>query len=109
MCAHALASELKKKIMIASYASIESKWVGEGPKNLRRIFSDAEEQDAILFFDEADSFLSKRVSNAETGSDKHYNRMSNEMFQSLDSILTEMKIDNIEKYHNYIKTLIEIT
>ena len=84
MCAHALASELKKKILIASYASIESKWVGEGPKNLQRIFKDAEEQDAILFFDEADSFLSKRVNNAETGSDKHYNRMSNEMFQLLE-------------------------
>ena len=84
MCAHALASELNKKILIASYASIESKWVGEGPKNLQKIFSDAETQDAILFFDEADSFLSKRVDNAETGSDKHYNRMSNEMFQLLE-------------------------
>lgn len=85
MCAHALATELGKKIIIASYASIESKWVGEGPKNLGRIFKDAEEQDAILFFDEADSFLSKRVQNAETGSDKHYNRMSNEMFQLLEN------------------------
>ncbi len=84
MCAHALANELEKKILIASYASIESKWVGEGPKNLQKIFKDAEEQDAILFFDEADSFLSKRVNNAETGSDKHYNRMSNEMFQLLE-------------------------
>lgn len=85
MCAHALASELGKKIIIASYASIESKWVGEGPKNLQKIFRDAEAQDAVLFFDEADSFLSKRVNNAETGSDKHYNRMSNEMFQLLES------------------------
>ena len=84
MCAHALASELNKKILIASYASIESKWVGEGPKNLQRIFKDADEQDAVLFFDEADSFLSKRVTNAETGSDKHYNRMSNELFQLLE-------------------------
>lgn len=84
MCAHAIASALGKKIVIASYASIESKWVGEGPKNMRRIFKDAEEQDAVLFFDEADSFLSKRVANAETGSDKHYNRMSNEMFQLLE-------------------------
>ncbi len=84
MCAHALAKELNKKILIASYATIESKWVGEGPKNLQRIFKDAEEQDALLFFDEADSFLSKRVNNAETGSDKHYNRMSNEMFQLLE-------------------------
>lgn len=84
MCAHAIAKELGKKIMIASYASIESKWVGEGPKNMRKIFDEAREQDAILFFDEADSFLSKRVNNAETGSDKHYNRMSNEMFQLLE-------------------------
>lgn len=84
MCAHAIAKELGKKIMIASYASIESKWVGEGPKNMRKIFSDATTQDALLFFDEADSFLSKRVNNAETGSDKHYNRMSNEMFQLLE-------------------------
>lgn len=84
MCAHALASELNKKLMVASYASIESKWVGEGPKNLRAIFQNAAEQDAVLFFDEADSFLSKRVNNAETGSDKHYNRMSNEMFQLLE-------------------------
>ena len=84
MCAHAIAKALGKNIMIASYASIESKWVGEGPKNMRKIFDDAREQDAILFFDEADSFLSKRVTNAETGSDKHYNRMSNEMFQLLE-------------------------
>jgi len=85
MCAHAIASALQKNIMIASYASIESKWVGEGPKNLQQIFKDATEQDAVLFFDEADSFLSKRVANAETGSDKHYNRMSNEMFQLLEN------------------------
>ena len=85
MCAHAVAARLNKNILIASYASIESKWVGEGPKNLQRIFSDAQEQDAVLFFDEADSFLSKRVNNAETSSDKHYNRMSNEMFQLLEN------------------------
>lgn len=85
MCAHALASTLQKNILIASYASIESKWVGEGPKNLQQIFKDASEQNAILFFDEADSFLSKRVANADTGSDKHYNRMSNEMFQLLEN------------------------
>lgn len=84
MCAHALARALGKKIIIASYAAIESKWVGEGPKNLKKIFKDAEAQDAVLFFDEADSFLSKRINSAETGSDKHYNRMTNEMFQLLE-------------------------
>lgn len=84
MCAHAMANVLGKKIIIASYATIESKWVGEGPKNLKKIFKDAEAQDALLFFDEADSFLSRRIDSAETGSDKHYNRMTNEMFQLLE-------------------------
>lgn len=115
MCAHALATELGKKIIIASYASIESKWVGEGPKNLRRIFQDAEEQDAILFFDEADSFLSKRVQNAETGSDKHYNRMSNEMFQLLENyngiiiFATNLVADFDKAFKSRILAFIEFT
>ncbi|NVO12010.1 MAG: ATP-binding protein [Bacteroidales bacterium] len=86
MCAHALAKALDNKSIIeASYASIESKWVGEGPKNLRAIFEAATQQNAVLFFDEADSFLSKRSQDTETSSDKHYNRMSNEMFQLLEN------------------------
>lgn len=115
MCAHALATELGKKIIIASYASIESKWVGEGPKNLRRIFQDAEEQDAILFFDEADSFLSKRVQNAETGSDKHYNRMSNEMFQLLENyngiiiFATNLVADFDKAFKSRILSFVEFT
>lgn len=115
MCANALASELCKKIMFASYASIESKWVGEGPKNLRKIFQDAREQDAILFFDEADSFLSKRVQNAETGSDKHYNRMSNEMFQLLENydgviiFATNLVTDFDKAFKSRILAFIEFT
>ncbi len=115
MCAHAIAKELGKKIMVASYASIESKWVGEGPKNMRRIFKDAEEQDALLFFDEADSFLSKRVNNAETGSDKHYNRMSNEMFQLLEEydgvvvFATNLVSDFDKAFKSRILSFVEFT
>lgn len=115
MCAHAVAKELGKKIMIASYASIESKWVGEGPKNMRKIFKDAAEQNALLFFDEADSFLSKRVNNAETGSDKHYNRMSNEMFQLLEEydgvviFATNLVSDFDKAFKSRILSFIEFT
>jgi SpoVK/Ycf46/Vps4 family AAA+-type ATPase len=115
MCAHAIAKELGKKIMIASYAAIESKWVGEGPKNMRKIFKDAADQDAILFFDEADSFLSKRVNNAETGSDKHYNRMSNEMFQLLEEydgvviFATNLVSDFDKAFKSRILSFIEFT
>lgn len=115
MCAHAIAKALGKNIMIASYASIESKWVGEGPKNMRKIFDDAGEQDAILFFDEADSFLSKRVNNAETGSDKHYNRMSNEMFQLLEDFngvvifATNLVTDFDKAFKSRILSFVEFT
>lgn len=115
MCAHALAKKLGKNILIASYASIESKWVGEGPKNMRKIFEDASNQGAILFFDEADSFLSKRVNNAETGSDKHYNRMSNEMFQLLEDFngvvifATNLVTDFDKAFKSRILSFVEFT
>lgn len=115
MCAHAIAKKLGKNILIASYASIESKWVGEGPKNMRKIFEDASNQDAILFFDEADSFLSKRVNNAETGSDKHYNRMSNEMFQLLEDFdgvvifATNLVTDFDKAFKSRILSFVEFT
>lgn len=82
--AKAIASYLNKKILYSTYAQIESQYVGVGAKNLHAIFKAAEEQDAILFFDEADSFLSNRLSKTESSSDKHYNRMSNELFQLLE-------------------------
>lgn len=114
MCAHGLANALGKKLIIASYASIESKWVGEGPKNLRKVFADSTEQDAILFFDEADSFLSKRIGSAATGSDKHYNRMSNEMFQLLEThngiviFATNMVSDFDKAFKSRILAFIEL-
>lgn len=82
--AQGLATLLGKKIIMSSYAQIESKYVGDGAKNLRALFNAAEEQDAVLFMDEADSFLSKRIGSTSSSSDKHYNRMSNELFQLLE-------------------------
>lgn len=84
MTAEAIGDYLHKTIVHSSYAEIESKWVGEGAKNLHAIFKFAEENDSVLFFDEADSFLSSRIENTESSSDKHYNRMSNELFQLLE-------------------------
>jgi len=83
MCAHAVADYLGKNIMIGSYAQIESEFVGVGCKNLQTIFKAAQEQDAVLFIDEADTFLSKRLPSSNDSS-KHYNSMSNELFQMLE-------------------------
>lgn len=74
MAAHAIARELGKKILIVNYADIESKYVGETPKNIRRAFDAAKNSDSILFFDEADAILSKRVTNMTQAVDVSVNQ-----------------------------------
>lgn len=83
MCAHAVAQYLGKNLLIARYSQIQSKYTGEGEKNLRKYFEEAEKQDAVLFIDEADTFLSKRLSSANSNS-KIYNSMSNELYQLIE-------------------------
>ena len=83
MCAEAVADYLGKKILKGTYRQIQSKFVGEGEKNLAAYFKAAEEQDAVLFIDEADTFLSKRLPSSNENS-KHYNSMSNELFQLIE-------------------------
>lgn len=60
---HAIAKMLNKNILAVNYAEIESKYVGDAPKNLFKAFNAAKEANAVLFFDEADSFLGKRIQN----------------------------------------------
>lgn len=84
MCAHAVAQHMNMPILIASYADIQSEYVGRGPKNLRDIFKVAEENNALLFFDEADSFLRKRTSGSSDSASMHYNSMTNEMMKHLE-------------------------
>ena len=84
MCAHGVAKYLGNKIILGSYNEIQSKYVGEGVKNLKACFQAAEEQDAVLFIDEADTFLSKRLPGSNENS-KIYNSMSNELFQFVES------------------------
>ena len=84
MCAHAIADSLGKEILIASYADSQSQYVGVGPKNLKNVFKVAEEKNALLFFDEADSFLRKRTSDNSSSASMHYNSMTNEMMKHLE-------------------------
>ncbi len=74
MAAHAIARELGKKILVVNYADIESKYVGETPKNIRKAFDAAKKSDSILFFDEADAILSKRVTNMTQAGDVSVNQ-----------------------------------
>ena len=79
MCAHAIAKAINKKLLALNYAEIESKYVGEAPKNLQAAFDVAKNNDCILFFDEADSFLGKRISNVVQGADQALNSLRSQM------------------------------
>lgn len=82
--AEAIAHELGIGIIRAHYAEIESKFVGETPKNIRAAFARAHETNALLFFDEADSVLGKRLSNVTQSTDHAVNVSRSVMLMELD-------------------------
>jgi ATP-dependent 26S proteasome regulatory subunit len=79
MAAHGMASAMKRKIILASYAEIESKYHGDGPKNVKKLFQIASDTNAVLFIDEADSLLSKRLTNVTQGSEQAINSMRSQL------------------------------
>lgn len=79
MCAHAIAKMLDKPLLALNYSEIESKYVGDAAKNLKKAFDTASEIGAVMFFDEADSFLGKRIENVSHGSDQALNSLRSQM------------------------------
>jgi AAA+ superfamily predicted ATPase len=60
MAAELLAREQGVDLYKVDLSAIVSKWVGETEKNLNQLFADAEDANAIIFFDEADALFGKR-------------------------------------------------
>lgn len=73
LAADAIADLLGKRILRLSYAELESKYVGETPKNIQAAFAKATATGALLFFDEADSILGKRLLNVSQSADNGIN------------------------------------
>jgi AAA+ superfamily predicted ATPase len=84
LAAHAVASKLSKSILVASYAQIESKFHGDGPKNVEALFYAAQRDNAVLFIDEADSLLSRRLTNVTQGSEQAINSMRSQLLICLE-------------------------
>ena len=82
--AEAIAHHLDKNIIKVNYAEIESKYVGETPKNITAAFTKAKQSDSILFFDEADSILGKRLTNVTQAADHGVNVSRSVMLLQLD-------------------------
>ncbi|MEH2064578.1 MAG: ATP-binding protein [Nostoc sp.] len=80
-----IAHALKRKLLSVPYQLLESKYVGETPKNIAKAFEFAAEHKAVLFFDEADSFLGKRLENVTQSTDTAVNLTRSVMLMQLSS------------------------
>jgi len=84
LAAHAIASRLGKKVLLVGCPEIQSKYHGESSKNVKAVFRAAEKSDAVLFFDESDSLLSKRLEEVNSGAEDEINNMRNTMLMCLE-------------------------
>src|SRR6185312_13301544 len=67
ICAEALAYALDRKLLVVRYAEMESRWVGQTARHVTAVFRAAAQQDAVLFFDEADAIAGRRFSSVSAG------------------------------------------
>lgn len=82
LSAKGVAHSLNQKLLQVDYSQVESKWVGETGKNIQKVFKLAQEHNAVILFDEADSLVSKR---SQDGSQPNYvNENRNIFMQEMD-------------------------
>ncbi|MGH7448091.1 MAG: ATP-binding protein [Longimicrobiales bacterium] len=84
ICAEAIAHQLDKRLLLVRYSELESMWYGETPKNVAAIFRMAQEEDAVLFFDEADAIAARRSRDVSQGMQRESNTTVNVLLQELE-------------------------
>ena len=84
ICAEAIAHHLKKRLLLVRYAELESMWFGETPKNVAAVFRMADEEEAVLFFDEADAIAARRSTDVTQSGQRESNATVNVLLQELE-------------------------
>jgi SpoVK/Ycf46/Vps4 family AAA+-type ATPase len=85
ICAEAIAHALGRRLLVVRYAELESMWMGETPKNITAVFRRAQEEGAVLFFDEADAIASRRSTSVDRGIVREANTVVNVLLQELET------------------------
>lgn len=83
MTVQALGRELKRDVFRVDLSLVISKYIGETEKNLHRLFSQAEDEKWILYFEEADALFGKRTE-ARDAHDRYANVEVNFLLQKLE-------------------------
>src|SRR4051794_12796464 len=84
ICAEAIAYSLGRKLLRVRYSELESCWAGDTGKNIRSVFQAAKSQEAVLFFDEADSVAARRFSNIQMGYEREANQSVNILLKEVE-------------------------
>lgn len=84
MAAGLLAQEQGVDLYKIDLSAVVSKYVGETEKNLNIVFAEAEDANAILFFDEGESLFGQRGSKTESGQDRWANMEVNYLLQRVE-------------------------
>lgn len=101
MSAEVVANELKLDIYKIDLSQVVSKYIGETEKNLKEIFEQAQQTNAILFFDETDALFGKR-SQVKDARDKYANIEVAYLLQKMEehkgiTILATNFLENIDE------------
>ncbi len=84
MTALVLAHELRKGLYVVDLSRVVDKYIGETEKRLAMIFDEAEQSQAVLLFDEADSLFAKRT-DVKSSNDRYANLEVNYLLQRLEA------------------------
>lgn len=84
LAAEALAGTLKRQYIHIGISELESKYVGDTAKNITSAFKMARDENALLFFDEADTLLGARLSSVTQGIDNEINAMRSTLLIELE-------------------------
>ncbi|MDD2714962.1 MAG: ATP-binding protein [Candidatus Wallbacteria bacterium] len=101
LSAEAIGFELGKPLKVVNMAQLVSCWVGETSKHIESVFADAEANDAILLFDEADALFSSRTA-LHSATDRYANQDVGVLLRKIETtnlivILTTNLLFNIDK------------
>ncbi|HET6764168.1 MAG TPA: ATP-binding protein, partial [Longimicrobiaceae bacterium] len=77
--------ELGRKLLLVRYSELESQWAGATAKNVAAVFRAAAEQEAVLFFDEADAIASRRFASPDQGYQREANAVVNVLLRELEA------------------------
>lgn len=83
MCASVLANEWGLDLVKVDLSQIMDKYIGETEKKLDAVFSSAQENNCVLFFDEADALFSKRTE-INSSNDKYANIEVSHLLQKIE-------------------------